>query len=103
MNKEINEALKHIKIRCHPKVVWDDPIDLDLEILEQALLKAQENEKVLNELIKLINNLEPTFNHKGLFNDTDIAGTIIKYYFYGNISASLKRLFKETKERKEVK
>lgn len=47
MSKEevIAEALKNIKIRCHSKVVWDDPIDSDLEIIEQALLKAQEQEK----------------------------------------------------------
>lgn len=69
-----------------------------LNIIKQYILKAQEQGKVLNELIKLVNNLEPTFNHKGIFSDTDIVGTIIKDYFYGNISASLKRIFKENKE-----
>ena len=73
-------------------------IEPSLSIIKQYILKAQEQGKVLNELIKLVNNLEPTFNHKGIFSDTDIVGTIIKDYFYGNISASLKRIFKENKE-----
>ena len=47
MNKEVDEALKNIKIRCHSKSVWYDPIDFDLEIVDQALSKAQEQEKVL--------------------------------------------------------
>lgn len=47
MSKELDEALKNIKIRCHSKVVWYDPIDFDLEIVDQALSKAQEQEKVL--------------------------------------------------------
>lgn len=35
--EEIIEALKNIKIRCHSKVVWDDPIDSDLDIVEKSL------------------------------------------------------------------
>ena len=52
MSREINEALKNIKIRCHPKVVWNDPIDFDLEIVDQALSKAQEQEKVLEVIME---------------------------------------------------
>lgn len=37
MNKKLEEALKRVKIRCHPKVIFDDPINFDLESIEQAL------------------------------------------------------------------
>ena len=64
------------------------------DTIKQALVKSQEQEKVLNELIKLVKDLEPTFNRKGVSSDTDILGTIIKDYFYDNASNLLKRWFK---------
>lgn len=60
-------------------------------VCEQALIKAQEQEKALKELIKLINDLEQTFNRKGVSSDTDILGTIIKNYFVDNASDLLMR------------
>lgn len=49
MNK-VFEALKNIKIRCHPKSMWNDPIDSDLETIEQSLLKTEKLEKENDEL-----------------------------------------------------
>ena len=43
MSKELEEALKRVNIRCHPKVEWDDPIDFDLETIKQALLQAEKD------------------------------------------------------------
>ena len=70
----------------------NDRIKPYYETIKQALIKAQEQEKVLNELIKLVKDLEPTFNRKGVSSDTDILGTIIKDYFYDNESDLLKEV-----------
>ena len=61
------------------------------ETIKQYILKAQEQEKVMNELLMLINDLEPTFNRKGVSNDIAILGTIFKDYFIDNASVLLKR------------
>lgn len=63
MSKELEEALKNIKIRCHSKCMKYDPIDFDLEIIEQALqrLAAIDNTKpseALECLEEEIKNLE---------------------------------------------
>lgn len=50
MSKNLEEALKNIKIRCHPKVVWDDPIDSDLKIVEQALEDVKQLETTIEDL-----------------------------------------------------
>ena len=93
MSKGYLEALENIK-----SLLKDDWVDSYwkpyYETIKQALIKAQEQEKVLNELIKLVKDLEPTFNRKGVSSDTDILGTIIKDYFYDNASNLLKRWFK---------
>jgi len=68
-----------------------------LETINNYILKAQEQENVLKELIFLINDLEPTFNRKGVSSDTDKLGTIAKDYFYDNASELLKRYFEDDK------
>ena len=63
----------------------------EYKTIKQALVKAQEQEKVLNELLMLINDLEPTFNREGVSNEITILGTIFKDYFIDNASDLLKR------------
>lgn len=72
-------------------------IEPSLTTIKQYLLKAQEQEKVLNEIIKLIDDLEPTFNRKGVSSDTNILGTIIKDYFINNASELLKKYLNKLK------
>ena len=69
MNKTALEALKNIKIRCHPKVVWDDPIDFDLDIIEKSL-------KAL-EIIK-----EKNVNMFGFKRDIKQLGNRFTYKYY---------------------
>lgn len=47
MSKEYLEAFKTIKIKCHPNSNPSPLVDEALDIVEQALIKAQEQEKVL--------------------------------------------------------
>lgn len=59
--------------------------------IERALIKAQEQEKVLNELLLLVKDLEPTFKRKGATIYTLVIVKNIKDYFYDNASDLLKR------------
>lgn len=108
MSKELDEALKNIRIRCHPKVVWDDPIDLDLEILNQALSKAQELEKVLEIAFKKRIDLE-SFYSSFVENYYDYNfyekcyGTYGKYELTEEEFDLLKEYINEYRKRSEVK
>ncbi len=47
MTKELEEALRNIKIRCHLKSMKYDPIDFDLETVEEALQRLDKYEQIL--------------------------------------------------------
>lgn len=61
--------------------------------------KIDEQENLLIECKKLINDLEPTFNHKGIAdeNSTNI-GTIIRYYFIDNSSEKFQEFLNRREE-----
>lgn len=81
-----------LSIDLYSKVFINDDLFESLENIKQALLKTQEQEKVLDELLMLVNDLEPTFNSKGMVSiDDDNLGTFIKNYFLDNASDLLKR------------
>ena len=60
IKEEITKALKNIKIRCHPKVVWDDTIDYDLDTIEKSLkaLEIIKEKKVDIKLLKASSTVE---------------------------------------------
>ncbi|MBR3208823.1 MAG: hypothetical protein IKF82_01000 [Bacilli bacterium] len=53
MTKEL-EALKTIKIKCHPNSNPSPIVDEALEIIEQALIKAQKQEKKIAEYKRVL-------------------------------------------------
>lgn len=90
-NSNPSEAMQCLENLCDEFPI----LKKDYKIINQALIKSQENEKVLKEIIILINDLEPTFNRKGMVSiDDDNLGTFIKDYFIDNASELLKRYFK---------
>lgn len=102
-NANPSEALECLRNMCNDKAISDyilyNCLDEDIFNIKQSLFKQLEQEKVLKELIKLIDDLEPTFNRKGISSDTTILGTIIKDYFYDNVSnLTLSYLLKENQQ-----
>lgn len=102
--KEIKETKPSEALECVNKLWQDINVENNfrndfkhLKTINNYILKAQEQENVLKELIFLINDLEPTFNRKGVSSDTDKLGTIAKDYFYDNASELLKRYFEDDK------
>ena len=82
MSKEL-EALKNIKIRCHSKCMKYDPIDFDLEIIEQAL----------NEFDSLQDYLDVTDNSSWTFiNKSGVEVTVITKKNYDILEQALQRL-----------
>lgn len=102
-NANPSEALECLRNMCNDKAISDyilyNCLDENIVNIKQSLFKELEQEKVLKELIKLIDDLEPTFNRKGISSDTTILGTIIKDYFYDNVSdLTLSYLLKENQQ-----
>lgn len=100
-NANPSEALKNLEVinnygcGINDNMKFSEVFEKEYNTIKQALIKSQEQEKVLNELIKLVKDLEPTFNRKDVSSDTDILGTIIKDYFYDNASELLKSVFEK--------
>ena len=99
-NSEVSKALDALEgLNCGFKD--DKVIHITLAYFEKAYntiksnLEVKSNKEIaFDELKKLINGLEKTFNRKGVSSDTDILGTIIKDYFMDNASDTLKEMLK---------